>query len=504
VRLPSFPFAGGLLAALLLFAGPVSAGPQAEDPAARARQGKEAMAAGRFDEAASLYATIVEALPNEPGMRMNLGMALSMAGRLGEAVPQLQAALKLRPDLAQASLFLGAAYMELGQPAKAVEPLQTLVAAQPGHREARQMLADALLTLERWDPAARQYRALSEQDPRDPKAWYGLGRSYEGLSRQAFEKLQAQAPESYLLLLLVAQAVVAQERDKSAFPLLREAIAKKPALAEAYEALAQIYERSGHPDWARVEREKAAAVPPPDCRTASLECDFRAGRYQKVLEAARPLRTAAGRHWTSRAAGELAREAFARLEALPPSPEAVLVRVETLRAQRRYLESKEELQKAASAWPDDLRIRREQATLYFIAREYAEARPLLEELLKHEPGSAELNLLLGEAWLGSKEPAKAIVCLEKALHADPNLLRAHAILGRAYVEGGQAALAVPHLEAALPTDDDGSLHFQLARAYRETGRADQAARTLQAFQEMRKAYEARLESDKQEFAITPP
>ena len=63
---------------------------------------------------------------------------------------------------------------------------------------------------------------------------------------------------------------------------------------------------------------------------------------------------------------------------------------------------------------------------------------------------------------------------------------------------------MPHLEAALPTDEDGSLHFQLARAYRETGRADQAARTLEAFQEMRKANEARLESDKEEFAITPP
>jgi tetratricopeptide (TPR) repeat protein len=496
-------FAGAVLGPLLAVAL-AAASPQTDDLPAKARQAKEAMAAGRFDEAASLYAAVVQALPNEAGMRMNLGLALSMAGRLDEAVPQLQAALKLRPDLAPASLFLGAAYMELGQPAKAVEPLQKFVAAQPEHREARQMLADALLTLERWDPAARQYRALCEQDPQDQKAWYGLGRSYEGLSRQAFETLQAEAPESYFLLLLVAEGMVAQERDKSAFSLLREAIAKKPGLAEAHEALAQIYERSGHPEWAGVERDKAAAIPAPDCRMATLECDFRAGRYPKVLDAARPLRTAEGRYWTSRAAGELAREAFTRLETLPPSPEAVLVRVDTLRAQRRYLESKEELRKAASLWPDDLRIRREQATLAFIAHEYPEARPLLEELLKHEPDSAELNLLLGEAWLDSKEPAKAIPCLEKALRADPSLIRARAVLGRAYVEAGQAERAVPHLEAALPTDEDGSLHFQLARAYRESGRADQAARTLEAVQEMRKGYEARLESDKQEFAITPP
>ena len=165
----------------------------------------------------------------------------------------------------------------------------------------------------------------------------------------------------------------------------------------------------------------------------------------------------------------------------------MLVRVDILRAQRRYLESKEELRKAASSWPDDLRIRREQATLAFIAHEYAEARPLLEDLLKHEPDSAELNLLLGESWLDSKEPAKAIPCSREGRPCRSEaLLRARAVLGRAYVEAGQAERAVPHLEAALPTDEDGSLHFQLARAYRETGRTDQAARTLEAFQEMRR------------------
>ncbi|HSD27311.1 MAG TPA: tetratricopeptide repeat protein, partial [Vicinamibacteria bacterium] len=116
----------------------------------------------------------------------------------------------------------------------------------------------------------------------------------------------------------------------------------------------------------------------------------------------------------------------------------------------------------------------------------------------------ELNLLLGESWLESKEVAKAIPPLEKAVAADPKLLRARAVLGRAYVEDGQAARAVPHLEAALPTDDDGSLHLQLARAYRETGRPDEATRTLASFQDLRQANKARLESDKEEFAITPP
>ena len=503
MRFPSRLLAGCLLTGLLAVTS-ATAGPPAEDLAAKAQQGNEAMAAGRFDEAVTLYAAVVQALPNEPGMRLNLAMALSMAGRPREAVPHLQAALKLQPDLLPASLFLGMARMELGQPAQAVEPLQRFVTAQPDHRDARHMLADAELALERYEAAARDYRKLTELGPQDPKAWYGLGRSYEGLSRRAFETLQTSAPDSVPLLLLVAQGLVAQEQDKSAFPLYREALVKKPGLAEAHEALAQIYERSGHPDWAAVERGKAKALPPPDCRAASLECDFRAGRYRAVLEAARTLRTAESRYWVSRAAGELARDAFTRLAGLPPSPEALLVRVDVLRGQRRYSETLEELRKATSAWPEDLRIRRELATLHFIAHEYTAARPLLEDLLKHDPESAELLLLLGEAWVESKEPSKAVPYLEKAVREDPKLLRARALLGRAYVETGQAERAVPHLEAALPSDEDGSLHFQLARAYRESGRADQATRTLEAFQELRRANEARQKSEKEEFAITPP
>jgi predicted Zn-dependent protease len=462
------------------------------------------MAAGRFDEAVDHYAAIVKALPDEPGMRLNLGMALSMAGRAREAVPQLQAALKQRPDLAPASLFLGAAYVELAQPAQAVAPLQAFLATQPGHAEARRMLAGALLSLERYEPAARHYEHLCGEDPRDPRPWFGLGRSYEGLSQRAFETLQAAAPESPYLILLLADAMLAQERDKSAFALYREAIAKKPGLVEGHEGLARVYDRAGHPEWAQVERERARALPRPDCRAPGLECDFRAGRHAQVLEAARPLRTAESRYWASRAAGELAREAFERLAELPPSPEAALVRVDVLRAQRRYLESKQALENATSAWPQDARLQRELATLHLMAREYPQARPILEELLKREPEASDLNLQLGEAWLESKEPARAIPCLEKAVRADPKVARGHALLGRALVEAGQSGPAIPHLEAALPSDEDGSLHLQLARAYRETGRTDDAARTAAAFQENRRKNESKRQDEEEDLPITPP
>src|SRR5262249_62241854 len=101
------------------------------------------------------------------------------------------------------------------------------------------------------------------------------------------------------------------------------------------------------------------AIPAVDCRSPSLECDFHAGRHQAVIAAAEPLRTAEGLYWLSRAANELAREAFAHLGQLPPSPEAALLRAETLRAQQRRLgEAVGELKKGATARPGGGRVRR--------------------------------------------------------------------------------------------------------------------------------------------------
>jgi predicted Zn-dependent protease len=502
---PSRSLARWLLAACLLGASPASASPGTEDLAAKARRGKEAMAAGRFDQAAAVYAEIVQLLPREPGMLLNLGMALAMAGRPREAIPYLQAALRLRPELIPASLFLGSAHMELGEASRAVEPLQKVVAAQPENSDARQMLADALLSLQRYEPAVRHFRKLSELAPQEPRAWYGLGRSYEGRAREAFEGLQQSAPDSPFLLLLVAEAMAAQGKVSNAFRLYREALEKRPGLSEAHEAVAQIYEQSGHPDWAAVERERARGIPALDCRSPSLECDFRAGRYPAVLAASAPAASAEGRYWLSRAAGELAREAFARLVELPPSPEAMLLRVDAFRAQRQPPgELIEELKKAAATWPEDRRIRRELAKLLFLVHDGEAARPLLEELLKREPDSAELALLLGETFLQVQQAPNAVPVLTRAVELDPKLLPAQAALGRAHLEIGEAAQAIPHLEAALPTDTDGSIHYQLARAYRATGQADLASQALQKFQEIQRSAEAELRRLKEEFRITPP
>jgi len=476
-----------------------------DDLAVKAQRGKEAMAAGRFDEAAELYREVVKALPNEPGMQLNLGMAESMAGRPREALPHFRAAVKLKPDLMPAWLFLGATHMELGEPAPAVAPLQKVVAAQPENGQARQMLAEALLGLQRWEAAARQFRALADRAPEDPRAWHGLGRSYEGLLRASYDALTRAWPESPYVLLLTADALATQGKHANAFRLYREAADKQPRSREPREALARIYEQTGHRDWAATEREMAKRIGVRDCRArGDLECEFRSGRYAQVLAAARPMRTPEARYWSARAAQELAREAFARLGGLPPSAEAALLRAQVLGGEGRDVETAAELRQAVRSWPGDARLRRELAASLYRARDLDAARPLLEELLEQEPASAELAFMLGDAYLQQQQVEKAIPALESAVAIEPKLLPARAALGRAWMLNGDPARALPHLEAARESDQDGSLHYQLSRAYQAQGHAARAEEALRRSQELREAAQARERALQREFTITPP
>ena len=164
------------------------------------------MAAGRYDEAAAVYADLARALPTDAGILLNLGMAQSMAGRPREAIKSLERAVQLKPSLHPAWLFLGTAYLEVGDAASAVRHLVKAVATDPSSVKARRMLADAYLTLERFDEADRQLRRLTELDKNDAAAWYGLGHSHEARARLAFDWLRQVSPESPYETFLTAES----------------------------------------------------------------------------------------------------------------------------------------------------------------------------------------------------------------------------------------------------------------------------------------------------------
>ena len=92
--------------------------------------------------------------------------------------------------------------------------------------------------------------------------------------------------------------------------------------------------------------------------------------------------------------------------------------------------------------------------------------------------------MYGDTLLQAQKLERAIPPLEAAVKRDPSMIEARVSLARAYLQGGRSAEAIPHLEAALPTDEDGSLHYQLARAYQATGQIERAKQMLAKYQEL--------------------
>jgi len=468
------------------------------DLAQSSQQAKQLMAEGRFAEAAVVYKTLVQAVPGNAGLVLNLGMAQHMAGDDASAIPTLEATLKLRPDLPPALIMLGDAYLKGDQPAKALPLLRKAAALDPGQRDVQRMLVQAASALNRHEEAATHLRKLLEVEKAEPILWSMAGREYEALAQEAFEKLENLGPNSAYLAALVADSRVRGQQNRAAFYFYRQALERDSKLRGAHAAIAGIYRRTGHPDWAAIEERAEASLGPLNCTAEKLACDFAAKRYLPLITSAKLNRTAGGAFWQVRAWNALAVEAFSRLEQLPDSAPKLELQAEMLRDRKQYAESVKFWRAALALVPGDATIEHELVMTLCMAQDFAAAQPMLDRLLKQEPGSAALNFLQGDAYLNQQLPEKALPYLQNAVAADPRLLQAKASLARAFLQLGQADNAAQYLKEVLPTDDDGTLHFELARAYRAAGKADLAKQAMDRYLELkRRSDEAQAELERQ-------
>jgi Flp pilus assembly protein TadD len=243
------------------------------------------MGEGKFADAVPIYRELVRALPTNPGLVMNLGFALDYSGHKREALSEFQKALQLDPGNAVAMLFLGTTYLELGDAARALNPLEKAVSLNPNEPDAQEALAETCLALKKFERAAEGFQKLSQANPSNPKFWYDLGLSYDGLAQRSFDKLTNLATGSAYWLDITAESRFENQQLFAAFYLYRQALEKMPSLRGIHAAIAEIYRKTGHPDWAETEAAKERQLPPPDCVQHKIECDFEAGQYSDLLAA---------------------------------------------------------------------------------------------------------------------------------------------------------------------------------------------------------------------------
>ena len=140
-------------------------------------------------------------------------------------------------------------------------------------------------------------------------------------------------------------------------------------------------------------------------------------------------------------------------------------------------------------------------------RDYESALPIFLEMLdglRQNAQSAAANFLCGASLVNLQQPDRAIPYLKAALAKDPQLSSAHAALGQALLLAGKPEQAVSELKAALAGDDDGSVRFQLFRAYQLTGNTQLAKQAFADYRQTRASAAERQSMDDGSAITAPP
>ncbi len=219
-------------------------------------------------------------------------------------------------------------------------------------------------------------------------------------------------------------------------------------------------------------------------------CSFYAADFETTSIAAQALKTnpetrAEGLYWESKADQTLAIRALIRAGEIDAnSPRMHLLLGDVFREKRRWEEAEAEYRKAVALDPKSHSARLSLAITLFSQLKNDEALSLDQALLAEDAADPEANLLAGEILVQRNQFAEAEPYLLKCTGLKPEFVpRYHALLGRVYAETDRVHAAIAEYKLGLSTDENGSIHYQLARLYQKSGNKVAAA---EAFKESKR------------------
>ena len=336
----------------------------------------------------------------------------------------------------------------------------------------------------------------------DPRVWYALGQAYNRIKQDALRTFDDRPEHTPWQQLLAADALMVNGQFTDAFVLYRATLDRLPSMVAIHDSVARIYESIGRPEWAAKERA-AGTLQPAACESRKALCEFRAGRHRSALTAALSGSDPESRYWQARAASELALSSFKHLDQLPDSGERRLVRSTLARGEGRFVDAIAEMKAAQTFAPGDPALTFELASAYYAARDYEQTIATLDPMLRARPDDPRLLQLTGFALLQLRRADEAVPLLRRAAERDGRDAGTRLALARAYLQQGNFAEAIPLLERQLAADQDGSLHVQLARAYRGVGQKEKAESLLEQARDLQRAAEERAKNAAGR-KITPP
>ena len=228
------------------------------------------------------------------------------------------------------------------------------------------------------------------------------------------------------------------------------------------------------------------------------ECSYLDGDYLLTLKSsgkalASDPNNLAALYWKAKASQKLAIEALTRAgRADPNSSRTHLLAAQKYRSEQNYGASEMEYRAVLQLNPSDQGAHLGLATTYWKELKADQALAELKWVLSTHPEDTQANLIQGDILLTRHQFAEARPYLQAATDGEGNAgLYAHALLSKVFAAQGDLSSAIRELETGLPSDDDGSLHFQLYRLYENAGDHEKAKLAMQQSQVLRKQMEDR-------------
>jgi tetratricopeptide (TPR) repeat protein len=197
-------------------------------------------------------------------------------------------------------------------------------------------------------------------------------------------------------------------------------------------------------------------------------------------------------YWEARCYKKLALEAYLRLYAASPdSYRAHQLNGDTYAARDQDAQAIEEYRLALHERPHLPNLHYDIGRLLWKSFKTDQARGEFEAELTLNPRHAGALISMGTIYLHEHQPERATFFLQKAAAVGPDNKDVHRFLGTAYVQMQKYPEAVKELKLALPQDDDGQIHYQLAKAYQGLGRKDEAAAEFAASSALNQEFHSR-------------